>query len=390
MSNIKTFKALDYRTNKPISVDVENGKICAISELQETLNTNFYVAPGLVDLQINGFKGIDFNSLALKINEVHEICNVLLEKGITSFFPTVITNSSDSIELLLTTIIAACNESEKTNSCIEGIHLEGPFISFQDGPRGAHSKDFVEAPNWDLFKKWQKAANGKIKIITLSPEWENSTEFINKCVKTGVIVSIGHTAATSEQIQNAINAGATMSTHLGNGCHAMLPRHKNYIFEQLASDNLWSTLIADGFHLPDSVLKIFLKTKPDKSILVSDATSFAGLHSGTYKSHIGGNVTLNEDGKLCMQGNTDMLAGSAQSLLWCVNELVKKQITSLQDTWNMASIKPTEALFGTSNNFLEVGYKADFVFFEKDNNEIKIKQTIKNGEIVFSELIKNS
>ena len=91
-----------------------------------------------------------------------------------------------------------------------------------------------------------------------------------------------------------------------------------------------------------------------------------------------------------MQGNTDMLAGSAQSLLWCVNELVKKQITSLQDTWNMASIKPTEALFGTSNNFLEVGYKADFVFFEKDNNEIKIKQTIKNGEIVFSELIKNS
>lgn len=390
MSKTQNFKALDYRTNKPISIDVENGKISAISQLQQTLGINFYVAPGLVDLQINGFKGIDFNSLDLKINDVHEICNILLEKGITSFFPTVITNSSEAIESLLTTILAACNESEKTNACIEGIHLEGPFISFQDGPRGAHSKDFVQAPNWDLFKKLQKAANGKIKIITLSPEWENSTEFIEKCVKSDVIVSIGHTAATSEQIQNAINAGATMSTHLGNGCHAMLPRHKNYIFEQLASEILWSTLIADGFHLPDSVLKIFLKTKPDKSILVSDATSFAGLPSGTYKSHIGGNVELNKDGKLFMQGNADMLAGSAQSLLWCVNQLVKKQITTLQDTWNMASIKPTEALFGTSNNFLEVGYKADFVLFEKDKNEIKIKQTIKDGEVVFSELIKNS
>ena len=349
MSKNNTFKALDYRTNKPISVDVENGKIKAISKLQETLDTNYFIAPGLVDLQINGFKGIDFNSLDLKINDVHEICNILLEKGITSFFPTVITNSSEAIELLLTTISTACNNSTKTNACIGGIHLEGPFISFQDGPRGAHSKEFVQAPNWNLFEKWQKAANGKIKIITLSPEWENSTEFIKKCIKSGVVVSIGHTAATTEQIQNAINAGATMSTHLGNGCHAMLPRHKNYIFEQLASEKLWSTLIADGFHLPDSLLKIFLKTKPNKSILVSDATSFAGLPHG-----------------------------------------IKKQITSLQYTWNMASIKPTEALFGTSNNFLEVGYKADFVLFEKNMNKIQIKQTIKDGEIVFSDLIKNS
>ena len=390
MSKNNTFRALDYRTNKPISVDVEKGKICAISEIIETLDTNYFVAPGLVDLQINGFKGIDFNSLDLKITDVHEICNILLEKGITSFYPTVITNSSEAIELLLTTISTACNNSKKTDACIGGIHLEGPFISFQDGPRGAHSKEFVQAPNWDLFEKWQKAANGKIKIITLSPEWENSTEFIEKCIKSGVIVSIGHTAATPEQIQNAINSGATMSTHLGNGCHAMLPRHKNYIFEQLASEKLWSTLIADGFHLPDSLLKIFLKTKPNKSILVSDATSFAGLPSGTYKSHIGGDVELNDDGKLCIQGNFEMLAGSAQSLLWCVNQLVKKQITSLQDTWNMASIKPTEALFGTSNNFLEVGYKADFVLFEKNKKGIQIKQTIKDGKIVFSDLIKNS
>ena len=155
MSKNKTFKALDYRTNKPISVEVENGEISAISELQETLDTNYFIAPGLVDLQINGFKGIDFNSLDLKINDVHEICNILLEKGITSFFPTVITNSSEAIEVLLRTITTACNDSLKTNACIGGIHLEGPFISFQDGPRGAHSKDFVQAPNWDLFKKWQ-------------------------------------------------------------------------------------------------------------------------------------------------------------------------------------------------------------------------------------------
>ena len=187
-----------------------------------------------------------------------------------------------------------------------------------------------------------------------------------------------------EQINDAIEAGASMSTHLGNASHAMLPRHSNYVMEQLASDELWSSLIADGFHLPDSLLKIFIKTKPNKSILVSDATSYADLLPGTYKAHIGGDVELDSNGRLFMKNSPKMLAGSAQSLLWCVNQLIKKNILSLHEAWNMASIKPTECLFGNSTNYLQIEHPADLVIFKKEGDSLKIIKTIKSGKLVFS------
>jgi N-acetylglucosamine-6-phosphate deacetylase len=388
MKNI-VLKAIDYRTNKPICVEILNGCIHTISECEIALETTQYIAPGLVDIQINGYKGIDLNELGLQVSDVQKLTQILFEKGITSYFPTIITNSDETTSALLRVISNACETSSIVNTSIGGIHLEGPFLSIEDGPRGAHPKKYIKAPNWELFCNWQKAAGGRIKIITLSPEWQESNDFIRRCVDSGVIVSIGHTAATPEQIRNAIKAGATMSTHIGNASHAMLPRHSNYVFEQLASDGLWSTIIADGFHLPDALLKIFIKMKPQKSILVSDATSYADLQAGTYSSHIGGEVVLDATGRLFMKHSPNMLAGSAQSLLWCVNQLVKKNILSLQEAWDMASIKPTESLFGNSKNCLQVGNIADLVIFEKNKDSLEIIKTIKSGELVFSNSKKN-
>ncbi|QCX37276.1 amidohydrolase family protein [Aureibaculum algae] len=379
-----TIEALDYRTNKPISVHIKNGYIDNITAGNEQLDTSYYIAPGLVDLQINGFKGIDLNTIGLTIADLKTLTQILLEKGITTYYPTVISNSDIATESLLKVIAKACDSFTDVNACVGGIHLEGPFLSIEDGPRGAHSKEFIKAPDWDLFSKWQKASGNRIKIITLSPEWPESITFIKKCVEAGVIVSIGHTAATTQQINDAIEAGASMSTHLGNASHAMLPRHSNYVMEQLASDELWSSLIADGFHLPDSLLKIFIKTKPNKSILVSDATSYADLLPGTYKAHIGGDVELDSNGRLFMKNSPKMLAGSAQSLLWCVNQLIKKQILPLHEAWNMASIKPTESLFGTSTNYLQIEHPADLVVFKKEGDTLKIIKTIKSGRLVFS------
>jgi len=377
-------EALDYRTNQPVSIQINNGYIESISECNKKLEHSFYVAPGLVDLQINGFNGVDFNTIGLSISEVKKVTEQLLKQGVTSYFPTVITNSDKAIESLLSCIAEACDTFPEVDACITGIHLEGPFISFEDGPRGAHSKEFIKAPNWDLFSKWQQASGNRIKIITLSPEWPESTEFIKRCTHNNVVVSIGHTAATTIQIKEAIEAGASMSTHLGNASHVMLPRHSNYVIEQLASSSLWSTLIADGFHLPDSLLKVFLRAKPNKSILVSDATSYAGLSPGTYKTHIGGDVILDSNGRLFMKNSPAMLAGSAQSLLWCINQLIKKSILPFHEAWNLASIKPTECLFGTSTNFLKIKYPADLVVYKKEGNTLQIIKTIKSGRIVFS------
>ena len=382
-------EALDYRTDQPICVELKDGYICHIAECSKHLASQYYIAPGLVDLQINGFKGIDFNSAGLEIAEVTTLTHVLFERGITTYFPTIITNSDTAIESLIQAIVSACESNAKINASIGGIHLEGPFLSLEDGPRGAHPKEFIKAPDWELFSRWQKAAGGRIRIITLSPEWPESIDFIKRCTASGVMVSIGHTAASPEQIKQAIKAGALMSTHLGNASHAMLPRHSNYVWEQLASDELWATLIADGFHLPDALIKIFLKVKPDKSILVSDATSYADLPKGSYSGHIGGDVVLDQTGRLYMEHSPNMLAGSAQSLLWCVNQLVRKNISTLPEAWNMASIKPLEALFGKVTNGIEIGQPADLIVFEYINDQIKILKTIKSGEVVFSDHIEN-
>ncbi len=377
-------EALDYRNEQAIAVEVGEGDIVKISKFSNAMASPYYIAPGLVDLQINGFKGIDFNSPNLTTEAVTTVTQVLLERGVTSYFPTLITNSDDAVASAIKVLVSACEHDTRVNACIGGIHLEGPFLSLEDGPRGAHPKEFIKAPDWELFETWQQLAQGRIRLITLSPEWPEAFDFIKRCVASGVVVSIGHTAATPDQINLAINAGARMSTHLGNASHALLPRHSNYVWEQLASEHLWSSLIADGFHLPDALLKIFLKVKPDISLLVSDATSYADLPAGSYSGHIGGDVVLDDSGRLYMANSPQMLAGSAQSLLWCVNQLVRKKMLSLPKAWEMASLKPTEAVFGEVTNRMEVGCPADLVVFKKEEDTIKIIKTIKSGQLVFS------
>ncbi|HZL10730.1 MAG TPA: amidohydrolase family protein [Prolixibacteraceae bacterium] len=375
-------EGIDYRTKKAIRIEIEDGRIVHISECDSELSS--YLAPGLVDLQINGYKGIDLNQSGLSVADIDSITRMLWEQGVTTFFPTIISNSDEETESLLGTISLACSSVPEVEASIGGIHLEGPFISPEDGPRGAHSKLYIKAPDWDLFARWQEASGGRIRIITLSPEWPGSTDFIRRCTSSGVVVSIGHTAATPDQIRKAVDSGASMSTHLGNGSHLMLPRHPNYIWEQLASENLWSGIIADGFHLPDSVLKVFLKVKPEKTILVSDVTSFAGLSPGVYTGHIGGEVELSKEGRLFVKGNPQFLAGSAQTLLWCVNQLIKKDILPLKEAWNMASLKPVEFLNMASADAFQIGVPADLVIFKKDDMGIEILKTIKTGKTVFS------
>lgn len=379
--------AINYKTQQPVKVEISQGLISGVYALNDSIYEGLpYIAPGLIDLQVNGYKGVDFNTLPLKGNHIKEMSSALWMQGVTTYFPTVITNSDEFIKKALQSIVIACKEYEEVAASIGGIHLEGPFISTEDGARGAHSRDFVKAPDWHLFESWQEAAEGKIKLITLSPEWKGSARFIEQCVNHSVKVAIGHTSANAEQISEAISAGATLSTHLGNACHHLLPRHENYIWEQLASENLWASIIADGFHLPDSLLKVFLKVKSGKIMLVSDSTSFAGLAPGVYSTHIGGVVELNEEGKLFIQGHPKTLAGSAQSILWGVNQLVQKQLLSLNDAWDLASIKPKEFLGADQQEFLQVGTSQDLVLFQKTTDGIQVFQTIKSGRPVFINL----
>jgi N-acetylglucosamine-6-phosphate deacetylase len=374
------FQGKDYRTGQPIVVKTENGLIVEIEKGQDGKDLP-WIAPGLVDLQVNGYGGVDFNSLPLSVDEIQNVIERLWKEGVTQFFPTVITNSPERIETIME-VIAEAAESRET---IAGIHLEGPFLSPEDGPRGAHNAKYVMEPDWDLFCRWQKAAGGLIRIVTLSPEWPEAPDFIKKCAASGVKVSIGHTAANSEQIAAAVAAGATLSTHLGNGAHSRLPRHPNYIWDQLANDELWAGIIGDGFHLPTSVLKVIQKVKGSRTILVSDAVHLAGLNPGVYETHVGGKVVLTLEGKLHLADHPELLAGSVKSLKDGIENLLKEDVCSFQEAWEMSSLHPSVFLGLESEGGLTVGGPADLVLFRK-NGGIQVLETIKNGKVVFNRL----
>jgi len=374
----------DYRSGKQLKVTISEGIIRYIEEhTPSDGNIKQIIAPGLVDLQVNGFAGIDLNSSPLSYSAVRELAARLWSEGVTTFFPTVITNSEANIFQSVKSIAEACSLYPEVRMTIGGIHLEGPFISPEEGPRGAHPAEFIQPPNWELFCRWQEASEGLIKLVTLSPEWPLSGEFIKKCVRSGIIVAIGHTAATPDAIRSAVESGATMSTHLGNASHQMLPRHRNYLWEQLAADELFITMISDGFHIPDAMLKIFLKVKPEKTILVSDSTMFAGMKPGNYSTHIGGNVTLTDTGKLHIQGKPDVLAGSGLPLLHCVNTLIQKNLLSPAEAWELASIRPAAFIGNYQCHSFSIGAPADIVIMELNNTGYRILKTIKSGKTVF-------
>jgi N-acetylglucosamine-6-phosphate deacetylase len=379
-------EGIDYLSNKPIQVCIENGKISHIALLpSKTKPTHLpYIGPGLIDIQVNGFFGIDFNSTGLFAPEIKTVVLSLLKEGVTTFYPTLVTNSPAAIEQEIANIINACQTYPELNNFIGGIHLEGPFISKEPETCGAHNPKYICKPNWGLIEKWQETAEGKIKIITLSPEWPGANEFIQKCTRNGILVSIGHTSASPQQILSAVEAGAVLSTHLGNGSHLNIPRENNYFWEQLSNDNLWASIITDGFHLTDSIIKVMLRAKPDKVVLISDSTKFSKLMPGTYNSIIGDTVVLDKNGRLYIENEPRLLAGSAQSILFGVNNLINKKITSLQQAWEMASLKPAKLLGLKSYKGLIEGAPADIVLFKHEQNELQVIQTIKNGKKVYS------
>src|SRR5699024_1114978 len=341
------------------------------------------ITPGLIDLQVNGFMGKDFNKNALHNNEWKEVIHELAKVGVTTFYPTIITNSVQHLETIFEENVTQLSSDNINADLIGGFHLEGPYISREDGPRGAQFKEYVKHPDWNEFSRIQERAQGMIKVVTLSPEWDDSRDFVEKASSSGVKVTIGHTAASTNQIHEAVRAGAVLSTHLGNGAHLSLPRHPNYIWDQLAEDSLWASVISDGNHLPANVLKVINKVKHEKMILISDSVALAGMEPGNYRQAVGGEVTLTKNGRLHLKDHYNLLAGSAQYLLQGVQNLVKYQISHFEEAINKASIYPAKLMDLPQKNGLEVGAPADIILLQTDTPEFEVLETYKNGECIY-------
>ncbi|UJF18270.1 amidohydrolase family protein [Vibrio sp. SS-MA-C1-2] len=376
----KTFKEL------PIKIYCNDGLITKVETFEtDDLESLPIIAPGMVDLQVNGYAGVDYNTLPLNDNELLHSAYQLFSKGVTSFCPTIITNSDDNISSLILDLNRIKNSDKTLSDAIVGYHLEGPFISPKDGPRGAHNLNYVQAPNVELIKKWNTLSEGALKILTLSPEWDlGLDETINYCTNNNIKVAIGHSAASPDQIHRAVNLGASMSTHLGNGCELQIHRHHNYIWQQLAEDDLWSGVIADGFHLPATLLKVILRAKKGKVFVTSDTTAFGGMDPGSYITHIGGEVILTEEGKLHLASNPELLAGSAQSTLDCVNFLIESELCTPSEAWDLVSLNPAKYMGFNQVGSIEKGKLANLVVLNKNKRRLEVKQTIIAGDVVYT------
>lgn len=361
MASSSTLTGRELATGQAITVDVDQGRIRRVSPAPDSADLP-WIAPGLVDLQVNGYQGIDLNDGQVTVETVRLLCGALRRVGVTRFLPTLVTAAPEALRAAMRVIASAVTSDPLCAAMIAGIHLEGPFISPEDGARGAHPLAHVRAPDWALFGQWQAAAGGLIRMVTLSPEWPEAPEFIAQCRASGIIPAIGHTAAAPEQIRAAVAAGAQLSTHFGNGAHAVLPRHPNYLWEQLAADDLWSAVIGDGFHLPESVLKVVMRVKGARALLVSDTVALAGMPPGEYANQVGGRVVLEESGRLHLASDPRLLAGSALPLIAGITHLVRSGLATLETAWAMASTRP-RALLGLPEPRIAVGEPAELVQF---------------------------
>jgi N-acetylglucosamine-6-phosphate deacetylase len=343
------------------------------------------LCPGFIDVQVNGWGGVAFNDPALTTEQVESVTRRLWQTGVTLYCPTLITDSFENLSRGLAAIARAKAESP-VGVAILGIHLEGPYLSPEDGPRGAHPLAHVRPPDWDEFRRLQDAARGLICMVTLAPEIDGAIPFIEKLVASGVRVAIGHTAAAASDIRAAIAGGASMSTHLGNAAHDRLQRHHNYVYEQLAADELWTSLIVDGHHLPPSLVKIFVRAKrPERTILVSDAMHWAGMPAGVYPfGEI--EVEVRDDGWIGVVGQP-RLAGSGLLLYRGIENVVRFTGISLADAVRMVTENPAEMLGVFPRvGAIQTGSDAHFSMIEwqPDANKLVVQQTIVSGEIVFS------
>ena len=373
------FRGCTLFNNTPTEIVLTDGHVQTIHKVG-SVNSNTWIAPALIDIQVNGFAGFDLNVATVTSEDVSEMVRALWRVGTGFLCPTVVTGSFEGIRNSLRAILKACEADPLIAHSVLGIHLEGPYISAEDGPRGAHPLEHVREPDWDEFQRWQDIAEGQITIVTLAPEKKGASPFIEKLVANGIVVALGHTDASADDIRAAIDAGARLSTHLGNGAHALIRRHPNYIWEQLGADELWASLIVDGHHLPPTVAKSMIRAKTlDRCLLVSDAVALAGMKPGIYQ-FAGKSVELTAERCVRLVG-TEYLAGSAIELARGIENSVRFAGISLEESVSLATLQPMRLL----NAKKRIEAQTNLILFEWDpaHCEINLLATIIGDALVY-------
>ncbi len=371
-----------YFDGNPVSVAIANGKIVEIKHLEGDIDVaETYVAPGLIDVQINGYMGVDFSGPDLTVEGVRKATKALWKAGVTTYFPTVITSDIGRMKKNFA-VLAEARKDPEIGRSIPGFHMEGPYISPVKGFRGAHLEKYIKKPDWKEFQELQKAANDGIKIITMAPELQGAIPFIRKCVASGVVVSLGHHNGSAMDVQLAVDAGAKMATHLGNGCANEIDRHNNPLWPQLSNDAITASIIVDGFHLTKEEVRTFYKAKGvENTILVSDALDLAGLPPGEYTR---GERILLLTPNVVKLPKENVLAGAASPISKCVGVIMDYTQCGLSNAIRMASTNPAKMFSLDDRGEIEQDKRADLILFTMKDNTMIIEKTFVAGQLVYT------
>ena len=380
-------KALNYLDGSPIIIEINEGVISGITRLPEDdiiTGPRVYVAPGFFDNQVNGYAGVSFGfgGSELTAEGVHKATQALWKDGVTTYLATLTTNSHEILLNNLAILAKAIKDPENLGS-IAGIHLEGPYISPIDGYRGAHPAKWVRKPDIDEFKTYIKAANGHIVQLSLAPEIDGAMELIRFCRKNNIVVALAHHNASADAIKEAIDNGAVLATHIGNGCANMINRHQNPLWPQLADDRLSVSMICDGFHLRPEEMQVFYKVKGnEKTIIVSDVTHYAALTPGEYVTAEGETIELTPEGMLRLPVQ-NVLYGSASPITKGVGHIMGVTGCTLAEAVRMASTNPAEINNIRDRGRLLPGMRADLVLFTLEGETLHINKTLVQGQVVY-------
>lgn len=323
--------------------------------------------PGFVDLQVNGFKGVDFSSSELTRERFVFASKELIKTGTALFLPTIISSSKKIYERNLKLISDIIEETDLKHH-IPGIHLEGPFISNSDGARGAHQSTWIKKPDLHFFDQLIKWSDGKVKLLTIAAELDGSDKLCRHAAELGIKVSLGHQLAGETDLQKLVESGASLLTHLGNGIPQTIDRHKNPIWAGLAIDDLSAMIITDGHHIPPSIIKTVIRTKGvSNTIVVSDASPIAGLLAGKYTT-LGNDVILDESGRL-YNPETGYLVGSSSTMMDCMNYLHSLNLLTEKELFDVGFYNPLKILNIDAEEFegrfeSRLGLEECFIFFD--------------------------
>ncbi|MDG3003214.1 N-acetylglucosamine-6-phosphate deacetylase [Paludisphaera mucosa] len=350
-------------------------RIDPLDGLAEDGENERFIAPAFWDVQTNGRWGHSFSSPGLTVEQVVAIVRAQRGLGVARLCPTLITAPVEHTLHGLKTIARACEAEPDVDRMVVGVHLEGPFLSELPGYRGTHPVEAMRDPDWSLFERFQEASGGRVVLTTLAPERPGAAEFIRQATAAGVVVAIGHTATDRQTLRAAVEAGATLSTHLGNGIASELPRHPNPIWFQAAEDRLNASLIADGHHLDPDVLRVLVRAKGwRRLILVSDAGWLAGLPPGNY-----GAWDVDPGGKIVLAG-TPYLAGSTQGLEAGLRFLNSVEPAFPRPLLDLVTLNPARLLQRPEPR-IAVGQPADLVLMRRDPaGGLTLERTCVGGE----------